>query len=90
MNPEITNDLASSVPGRHPFLDLISAHTDTSDLHRVSGGYTDKHLITLFQINIRAPKGTTGATSAFLGERIQAAVAGTLHSVSSGEPTAQQ
>lgn len=61
MNPEITNDLASAVPGRHPVLDLTLAHTDTSDLHTASGRYIDKNLITLFQINIRAPKGTTGS-----------------------------
>lgn len=78
MNPEITNDLASSVPGRHPILDFTLAHSASSDLHRASGRYIDKNLIASFQTNIGAPKGTIGSVPAFLGERIQAAVAGAL------------
>lgn len=74
MNPEVTNDR-----GRHPFLDLPLAYMDTSELHRASGGSTDKNLPTLLQVNTRAPKGTTSAFPIFPGERIQAVAAGTLH-----------
>lgn len=74
MNPEVTNDR-----GRHPFLDLPLTYMDTSELHRASGGSTDKNLPTLLQVNTRAPKGTTSAFPVFPGERIQAVAAGTLH-----------
>lgn len=53
-------------------MDLTWTHSDTSDLHRWfswnPSGFTDQNLITSFQINVRAPEGTTGFNSSPMRE----------------------